>query len=67
MCSFPKTALPMIPQSTMTSEVLQANVEASYITVETVSFYGVKPEPKRVTVNSQDADFTYRANQVRES
>ncbi|XP_042560786.1 lysosomal alpha-glucosidase-like [Clupea harengus] len=53
-----------VQKSTMTSEVLQANVEASYITVETVSFYGVKPEPKRVTVNSQDADFTYRANQV---
>lgn len=56
-----------IIQGTMTSEVLQNNVEATYITVETVSFYGVKAEPERVTVNSQDAEFTYRANQVRKS
>uniref|UniRef100_A0A8C7JDY3 MICAL-like protein 2 n=1 Tax=Oncorhynchus kisutch TaxID=8019 RepID=A0A8C7JDY3_ONCKI len=38
---------------------------ASYITVETASFYGVKMEPTRVMVNSHDAAFTYRANQVR--
>ena len=49
----------------MTSEVLHDHVEASYITVETASFYGVKVEPTRVTVNSHDAAFTYRANQVR--
>uniref|UniRef100_A0A4W5M8P2 Uncharacterized protein n=1 Tax=Hucho hucho TaxID=62062 RepID=A0A4W5M8P2_9TELE len=48
----------------MTSEVLHDHVEASYITVETASFYGMKAEPTRVTVNSQDAAFTYRANQV---
>ncbi|XP_041960066.1 lysosomal alpha-glucosidase [Alosa sapidissima] len=53
-----------VEKGTMTSEVLQENVEASYITVETVSIYGVKAEPERVTVNSQDAEFTYRANQV---
>uniref|UniRef100_A0A8C7JFA3 MICAL-like protein 2 n=1 Tax=Oncorhynchus kisutch TaxID=8019 RepID=A0A8C7JFA3_ONCKI len=51
--------------NTMTSEVLHDHVEASYITVETASFYGVKMEPTRVMVNSHDAAFTYRANQVR--
>lgn len=49
----------------MTSQVLHSNVEATYITVETASFYGVKQKPSRVLVNSQDAAFTYRANQVR--
>lgn len=50
----------------MTSEVLHSNVEATYITVETASFYGVKQKPSRVLVNSQDAVFTYRDNQVRQ-
>lgn len=49
----------------MSSEVLHDNVEATYITVETASFYGVKQKPSRVLVNSQDAAFTYRVNQVR--
>lgn len=48
----------------MTSEVLHSNVEATYITVETASFYGVKQKPSRVLVNSQDAVFSYRENQV---
>jgi len=49
----------------MTSRVLRSNVEATFITVETASFYGVRQKPSRVLVNSQDATFTYRANQVR--
>lgn len=49
----------------MTSEVLHSNVEATYITVETATFYGVKQKPSRVLVNSQDAAFNYRDNQVR--
>ncbi|KAG7486476.1 lysosomal alpha-glucosidase-like [Solea senegalensis] len=53
-----------VTQKVMTSQVLHGNVEATYITVETASFYGVKEEPSRVLVNSQDAAFTYRANQV---
>lgn len=48
----------------MTSEVLHNHEEATYITVETVSFYGVKAEPENVTVNSQEALFTYRDNKV---
>lgn len=51
-------------QNTMTSEVLRNHEEATYITVETVSFYGVKNGPENVTVNSQEATFTYRNNQV---
>lgn len=49
----------------MTSQVLHSNVEATYITVEKASFYGVRQKPSRVLVNSQDAAFTYRDNQVR--
>ena len=52
-------------QNVMTSQVLRNHLEATYITVESTSFYGVKAEPSRVLVNSQDAEFTYRANQVR--
>ncbi|KAK1886118.1 Lysosomal alpha-glucosidase [Dissostichus eleginoides] len=53
-----------VAQNVMTSQVLHSNVEATYITVETASFYGVKQKPSRVMVNSQDATFTYRDNQV---
>ncbi|XP_035038068.2 lysosomal alpha-glucosidase isoform X3 [Hippoglossus stenolepis] len=53
-----------VTQKVMTSQVLHSNIEATYITVESASFYGVKEKPSRVMVNSQDATFTYRANQV---
>ncbi|XP_030635382.1 lysosomal alpha-glucosidase [Chanos chanos] len=53
-----------VEKNTMTSEVLHGHEEASYLTVESVSFYGVKTEPSNVTVNSQDAEFTYTTNQV---
>ncbi|KAI4903325.1 hypothetical protein NFI96_015943 [Prochilodus magdalenae] len=53
-----------LKQNTMTSNVVHTHEEASYITVETVSFYGVKNKPTTVTVNSQEAAFTYAANQV---
>lgn len=49
----------------MKSEVLHSNVEATYIAVETATFYGVKQSPSRVLVNSQEAVFSYRDNQVR--
>ena len=49
----------------MTSQVLHSHEEATYITIEMTSFYGVRSKPTRVTVNSQDAAFSYRANQVR--
>lgn len=51
-------------QNVMTSQVLHENTEAAYITLETVSFFGVKKEPINVTVNSQDVPFTYKTNQV---
>ncbi|XP_067441400.1 lysosomal alpha-glucosidase [Thunnus thynnus] len=53
-----------VTQKVMTSQVLHSNVEATYITVRSVTFYGVKQEPSRVLVNSQDAPFSYRVNQV---
>uniref|UniRef100_UPI003AAB1127 lysosomal alpha-glucosidase n=1 Tax=Centroberyx gerrardi TaxID=166262 RepID=UPI003AAB1127 len=53
-----------VAQSVMTSQVLHSHLEATYITVQSASFYGVKEKPSRVLVNSQDAAFTYRANQV---
>ncbi|KAL6481335.1 hypothetical protein MHYP_G00094150 [Metynnis hypsauchen] len=53
-----------LKENTMTSEVVHSHLEASYITVETVSFYGVKSAPTSVTVNSQEAAFNYAANQV---
>ncbi|TMS22828.1 hypothetical protein E3U43_008134 [Larimichthys crocea] len=43
---------------------LHSSVEATYITVETASFYGVKQKPSRVLVNSQDAVFTYSTNKM---
>lgn len=49
----------------MTSQVLHNSVEATYVTVETATFYGVKQKPSRVLVNSQDAAFSYRDNRVR--
>lgn len=54
----------LILKNVMTSEVLHSSVEATYITVETASFYGVKQKPSRVLVNSQDAVFTYSTNKV---
>ncbi|XP_066517719.1 lysosomal alpha-glucosidase [Hoplias malabaricus] len=53
-----------LKQSTLTSQVVQSHQEASYITVETVSFYGVKKAPTTVSVNFQEAKFSYSANQV---
>uniref|UniRef100_W5L3G3 Alpha glucosidase 2 n=1 Tax=Astyanax mexicanus TaxID=7994 RepID=W5L3G3_ASTMX len=53
-----------LKQNTMTSEVVHSHMEATYITVETVSFYGLKKGPTSVTVNSQEASFIYTTNQV---
>ncbi|XP_051940174.1 lysosomal alpha-glucosidase isoform X1 [Hippocampus zosterae] len=53
-----------VAQQTMSSRVLRNHLEASYITVQSVSFYGVKQKPTKVQVNSRDATFAYRSNQV---
>ncbi|XP_056135894.1 lysosomal alpha-glucosidase isoform X2 [Lampris incognitus] len=53
-----------VAQNVMTSQVLHNHLEATYITVESASFYGVKEEPSKVLINSSDAAFTYRANQM---
>ncbi|XP_062999640.1 lysosomal alpha-glucosidase-like isoform X1 [Elgaria multicarinata webbii] len=53
-----------VTQNTFTSTVLHSNVEATYITVDTLTVYGVREEPKTVTVNSKEWPFTYLTNQV---
>ena len=51
-------------QKVLQSQVIQAHVEASYITVETTSFYGVQTRPESVQVNGQEAAFSYTDNKV---
>ncbi|CAN9510595.1 unnamed protein product [Ophioblennius macclurei] len=53
-----------VAQNVMTSQVLHDHVEATYITVESASFYGVKEKPSEVLVNSQEVAFNYRDNKV---
>lgn len=56
--------VPMTLQNVMTSEVLHTHLEATYITVDSVCFFGVKQKPSLVLVNAQGVPFTYRENQV---
>lgn len=51
-------------QNVMTSEVLHGHLEATFITVDSVRFLGVKQKPSLVLVNSHGVPFTYRENQV---
>ncbi|XP_020659956.3 lysosomal alpha-glucosidase [Pogona vitticeps] len=53
-----------VTQGTFTSTVLHSNVEATYITVDTLTVYGVREEPKTVVVNGKEWPFTYLTNQV---
>ncbi|KAL8175379.1 UNVERIFIED_CONTAM: hypothetical protein K2H54_021715, partial [Gekko kuhli] len=53
-----------VTQNTFLSTVLHSNVEATYITVEELTVYGVQEEPKSVTVNGKETPFSYLANQV---
>ncbi|XP_015249519.1 PREDICTED: lysosomal alpha-glucosidase-like [Cyprinodon variegatus] len=53
-----------VSQNVMTSNVLHSDVEGSYITIDSASFYGVKEKPSKVLVNSQEVQFVYRDNQV---
>ncbi|KAM9792525.1 lysosomal alpha-glucosidase [Neosynchiropus ocellatus] len=53
-----------VAQRLMTSQVLHNNVEATYITVASATFYGVKEKPAKVLVNARESPFTYRTNQV---
>ncbi|XP_041838799.1 lysosomal alpha-glucosidase [Melanotaenia boesemani] len=53
-----------VAQNTMSSQVLHSDLEGSFISVDSVTFYGVKDKPSKVMVNSKDAQFTYRTNQV---
>uniref|UniRef100_A0A8D0G2F7 P-type domain-containing protein n=1 Tax=Sphenodon punctatus TaxID=8508 RepID=A0A8D0G2F7_SPHPU len=53
-----------VTQNTFTSTVLHSNVEATYITVDTLAVYGVREQPKTVTVNGKETPFSYLENQV---
>ncbi|XP_061686397.1 lysosomal alpha-glucosidase [Syngnathoides biaculeatus] len=53
-----------VARQTMNSEVLRDHSEASFITVQSASFYGVTQKPSKVTVNSKGVAFAYRSNQV---
>uniref|UniRef100_A0A8C6L2Q3 Alpha glucosidase 2 n=1 Tax=Nothobranchius furzeri TaxID=105023 RepID=A0A8C6L2Q3_NOTFU len=50
---------------TMTSQVLHSSQEASFLSVDSTSFYGVPEKPSRVLVNTREVPFTYRDNQVK--
>ncbi|KAJ0051153.1 hypothetical protein NL108_014607, partial [Boleophthalmus pectinirostris] len=51
-----------ISKNVLRSSVVHAHVEASYITVESSSFYGVQIRPEQVLVNGLEASFTYEDN-----
>ncbi|XP_076004053.1 lysosomal alpha-glucosidase [Genypterus blacodes] len=53
-----------VAQNVMTSHVLHNHVEAPSLSILSASFYGVKKKPSKVLVNSHDAPFDYRDNQV---
>uniref|UniRef100_A0A8C7E2A0 P-type domain-containing protein n=1 Tax=Naja naja TaxID=35670 RepID=A0A8C7E2A0_NAJNA len=53
-----------VTQNTFISTVLYSNTEATYITVDKLSVYGVREEPKTVTVSGKNWPFTYLTNQV---
>ncbi|XP_048349411.1 lysosomal alpha-glucosidase-like [Sphaerodactylus townsendi] len=53
-----------VTQNTFISTVLHSNMEATLITVEELTVYGVQDEPKAVTINGKEAPFSYSANQV---
>uniref|UniRef100_A0A1A8FYD1 P-type domain-containing protein n=1 Tax=Nothobranchius korthausae TaxID=1143690 RepID=A0A1A8FYD1_9TELE len=53
-----------VSQKTMTSQVLHSSQEASFLSMDSTSFYGVPEKPSRVLVNTREVPFTYRDNQV---
>uniref|UniRef100_A0A1A7ZG28 P-type domain-containing protein n=1 Tax=Nothobranchius furzeri TaxID=105023 RepID=A0A1A7ZG28_NOTFU len=54
-----------VSQKAMTSQVLHSSQEASFLSVDSTSFYGVPEKPSRVLVNTREVPFTYRDNQVK--
>nr|XP_054599664.1 lysosomal alpha-glucosidase isoform X2 [Nothobranchius furzeri] len=52
-----------VSQKAMTSQVLHSSQEASFLSVDSTSFYGVPEKPSRVLVNTREVPFTYRDNQ----
>lgn len=51
-------------QNIFTSNVLHASTEATYVTIDTVSFYGMQEPPSKVLLDGQEKPFSYLDNQV---
>lgn len=51
-------------ENIFTSNVLHASTEATYVTIDTVSFYGMQEPPSKVLLDGQEKPFSYLDNQV---
>ncbi|XP_043945694.1 lysosomal alpha-glucosidase-like [Protopterus annectens] len=53
-----------VSQKTFTSSVLHLNVEATYITIDTLTVFGVQEEPTKTAVNGNEVPFSYSESKV---
>nr|XP_060642833.1 lysosomal alpha-glucosidase-like [Anolis sagrei ordinatus] len=53
-----------VTQNTFTSAVLHSSVETTHVAIDVLTVYGVREEPKIVTVNGKVWPFSYLTNQV---
>ncbi|XP_068764111.1 lysosomal alpha-glucosidase-like isoform X5 [Struthio camelus] len=53
-----------VTQNIFTSTVLHASAEATYVTIDTLSIFGVREPPSKVILNGQEKPFSYLDNQV---
>uniref|UniRef100_A0A8B9QGR7 P-type domain-containing protein n=1 Tax=Apteryx owenii TaxID=8824 RepID=A0A8B9QGR7_APTOW len=53
-----------VTQNVFTSTVLHASAEATYVTIDTLSIFGVWQPPSKVILNGQEKPFSYLDNQV---
>nr|XP_013801612.1 PREDICTED: lysosomal alpha-glucosidase-like [Apteryx mantelli mantelli] len=53
-----------VTQNVFTSTVLHASAEATYVTIDALSIFGVRQPPSKVILNGQEKPFSYLDNQV---
>ncbi|NXS13233.1 SUIS protein, partial [Neodrepanis coruscans] len=53
-----------VTQNLFTSTVLHASTEATKVTIDTLSIFGVQKPPSKVLLNGQEKPFSYLDNQV---
>ncbi|NXC22970.1 LYAG glucosidase, partial [Corythaeola cristata] len=53
-----------VTQNIFTSTVLHASTEATEVTIDTLSIFGVREPPSKVLLNGQEKPFSYLDNQV---